>query len=105
MSDDDILACFRLILRSTYRVASCVPDWLGQHPLHSMAASNATQPADETTDLDTHSVDSFDPLPPPDLVCGVCRGVYQNPVECPCRHIFCHWCIRTWLDQTDPPGP
>ncbi|XP_070580265.1 protein rtoA-like [Ptychodera flava] len=37
---------------------------------------------------------------PPDveLVCCICQGVLDMPVETPCRHVFCKTCIETWLN-------
>lgn len=46
-----------------------------------------------------YSVENFEPRPNQELVCTVCRGVYREPVECPCRHVFCGDCIRGWLTR------
>ncbi|XP_002168887.1 E3 ubiquitin-protein ligase PDZRN3-B [Hydra vulgaris] len=32
-----------------------------------------------------------------ELVCCICTCVLEEPVESPCRHVFCSKCIRTWL--------
>ena len=34
----------------------------------------------------------------PELICSICAGVLENPVELPCRHVFCSPCISRWLD-------
>ena len=32
-----------------------------------------------------------------ELVCCICTGVLEDPVEIPCRHVFCSECISKWL--------
>lgn len=34
----------------------------------------------------------------PELICSICAGVLEDPVESPCRHVFCSACISRWLD-------
>eukprot|EP00301_Raphidiophrys_heterophryoidea_P010241 c15313_g1_i1.p1 GENE.c15313_g1_i1~~c15313_g1_i1.p1 ORF type:complete len:526 (-),score=136.11 c15313_g1_i1:154-1731(-) len=41
-------------------------------------------------------VDRFTAVPP-DFVCSVCGGVFNNPKQTPCGHLFCHDCISRWL--------
>ncbi|KAH7951945.1 hypothetical protein HPB52_015625 [Rhipicephalus sanguineus] len=89
-------------------MASSGRDWLGNLPLQTMAASSssrsATRRAEMPTDLAVYSVENFEPRPPQELVCTVCRGVYREPVECPCRHVFCSICIHGWLAYSASPG-
>ena len=33
-----------------------------------------------------------------ELICSICAAVLENPVELPCRHVFCSQCISRWLD-------
>ena len=33
-----------------------------------------------------------------ELLCCICTGVLEDPVESPCRHVFCSECISTWLN-------
>ncbi|EDO34728.1 predicted protein, partial [Nematostella vectensis] len=35
----------------------------------------------------------------PELVCCICTGVLEDPVESPCRHVFCSECISKWLQN------
>ncbi len=37
------------------------------------------------------------PEPNQELVCCICTGVVDDPVEIRCRHIFCNVCLKTWL--------
>ncbi|XP_035216202.1 RING finger protein 151-like, partial [Stegodyphus dumicola] len=39
----------------------------------------------------------FEPPPDDELICSVCRGVFCEPVQCPCHHVFCRACITKWL--------
>ena len=32
-----------------------------------------------------------------ELICCICTGVLEDPIESPCRHVFCSDCIKTWL--------
>lgn len=34
----------------------------------------------------------------PELICSICAGVLEDPVELPCRHVFCSACISRWLN-------
>lgn len=33
----------------------------------------------------------------PNLICSVCREVFENPVRTPCGHVFCRQCVSEWL--------
>ncbi|XP_071477780.1 uncharacterized protein [Diadema antillarum] len=44
-----------------------------------------------------YDVDRFETPPDEDLVCCICQCVLDNPLESPCRHVFCKVCIETWL--------
>lgn len=44
-------------------------------------------------------LDNFEPLPSEELVCSICRGVFYDPVKCPCNHVFCRPCITPWLSS------
>ncbi|XP_034278341.1 RING finger protein 151-like isoform X2 [Pantherophis guttatus] len=33
------------------------------------------------------------------LICCICRGVLQDPLQAPCEHAFCTSCIYRWLLQ------
>ncbi|XP_049272051.1 TNF receptor-associated factor 6 [Rhipicephalus sanguineus] len=70
----------------------------------SSSSRSATRRAEMPTDLAVYSVENFEPRPPQELVCTVCRGVYREPVECPCRHVFCSICIHGWLAYSASPG-
>lgn len=35
----------------------------------------------------------------PELVCCICTNVLDDPIESPCRHVFCTECITRWLDM------
>ncbi|KAL1416551.1 hypothetical protein MTO96_027853 [Rhipicephalus appendiculatus] len=89
-------------------MASSGRDWFSNLPLQTTAASSssrsATRRAEMPTDLAVYSVENFEPRPPQELVCTVCRGVYREPVECPCRHVFCSICIHGWLAHSASPG-
>src|SRR5688572_6473783 len=39
--------------------------------------------------------------PDEDLICCICQLICRDPTETPCSHLYCHNCIRTWL-QTNP---
>ncbi|GFN98684.1 E3 ubiquitin-protein ligase pdzrn3 [Plakobranchus ocellatus] len=44
-------------------------------------------------------VKSFCSPPDPELVCGICMNVLDDPKETPCRHVFCRICITTALEN------
>lgn len=67
------------------------PPELAATPSPSRGATWGTEMPSEPA---AYSVENFEPSPPQELVCTVCRGVYRDPVECPCRHVFCSTCIR-----------
>lgn len=89
-------------------MASSGRDWFSSVSLETTAASSssrtATRRAETPAELAVYSVENFEPRPPPELVCTVCRGVYRDPVECPCRHVFCSICIHGWLAHSPSPG-
>lgn len=33
----------------------------------------------------------------PELICCICASVLEDPIESPCRHVFCTECITKWL--------
>ncbi|KAG0444720.1 hypothetical protein HPB47_013464 [Ixodes persulcatus] len=46
------------------------------------------------------TLEDYDPAPSKELICVICRSVLREPVECPCRHVFCKSCISTWLEES-----
>lgn len=34
-----------------------------------------------------------------ELICCICTCILEDPVESPCRHVFCSQCIKTWLSN------
>lgn len=34
------------------------------------------------------------------LICLICEGVYDDPVQCPSEHYFCKHCITNWLTRS-----
>lgn len=46
-----------------------------------------------------YQVDYFDPVPDEELVCSICQSVFCDPVQSPCRHVFCRNCIVKWLES------
>ena len=36
-----------------------------------------------------------------DLICQICHGVFVDPVQTPCRHLFCKQCIEEWIQQNE----
>ncbi|XP_071833219.1 E3 ubiquitin-protein ligase NRDP1-like [Apostichopus japonicus] len=44
-------------------------------------------------------IERFPSKPDQDLLCGICKGVYQDAVATSCGHTFCAVCIQTWLDR------
>lgn len=65
----------------------------------SLTAYRNTWRSQMPLDPAVYTVENFEPRPNQELVCTVCRGVYREPVECPCRHVFCGDCIRGWLTR------
>lgn len=43
--------------------------------------------------------DLYDPMPFDELICVICHLLLCDPVECPCRHVFCRHCIQAWVRQ------
>jgi hypothetical protein len=39
------------------------------------------------------------------LICGVCLGILNNPLQCPNGHNFCKACIETYLKDSRKPCP
>ena len=39
-----------------------------------------------------------------DLVCCICTGILDDPVETRCRHVYCRECLETW-NKTRPVCP
>ena len=46
--------------------------------------------------------DCFDPPPPQDFFCGICREVARNPANLPCPHLFCHSCLIRASERVCP---
>ena len=36
-----------------------------------------------------------------ELICCICTNILEDPVESPCRHVFCLSCIKTWLSNQE----
>ena len=36
----------------------------------------------------------------PELICSICQEVFDNPMETPCRHVFCSSCIYNWVNRS-----
>eukprot|EP00899_Mesostigma_viride_P014362 jgi/Mesvir1/22927/Mv19443-RA.3 len=55
--------------------------------------------------MDTMAVDPARVVRPQpiseDLVCNICTGVLQDPVEGPCEHLACRECLDGWLQRSD----
>ncbi|KAK6169144.1 hypothetical protein SNE40_020253 [Patella caerulea] len=49
--------------------------------------------------MSRYDVDKFVPPPDQELICCICTNVLDEPMECPCRHVFCKVCIETWLNN------
>ena len=32
-----------------------------------------------------------------ELICCICTVVLEDPVESPCRHVFCTSCVKPWI--------
>ena len=47
-----------------------------------------------------YDVDRFEEVVNDGLICCICRGVLEEPVQGPCEHAFCSTCIQDWLDQS-----
>lgn len=43
-------------------------------------------------------VDLFPETVDSELICSICTGVLDEPVETPCRHVFCSSCVKPWLN-------
>lgn len=41
--------------------------------------------------------------PTGDIDCAICLGVMCDPVETPCRHVFCRGCLQTCVDSKNDP--
>jgi hypothetical protein len=39
------------------------------------------------------------------LSCGICYGIFNNPVETQCGHIFCEDCIKQWFNGNNKSCP
>jgi len=35
-----------------------------------------------------------------ELLCAICQGVLENPMQTKCEHTFCHDCITKWLSAS-----
>ena len=44
-------------------------------------------------------VDRFPGEVDSELICCICKGILEDPVESPCRHAFCSVCVKPWLNQ------
>ncbi|KAH3864776.1 hypothetical protein DPMN_027802 [Dreissena polymorpha] len=44
-----------------------------------------------------YSVQRFITPVDPNLICGICSSVLEDPVLTPCGHSFCQSCLNTWL--------
>lgn len=49
--------------------------------------------------MSRYNMDKFFQPPDPELICCICQCVFDNPVESPCRHVFCKVCIEQWLND------
>ncbi len=49
--------------------------------------------------MSRYDIERFEPAPDPDLVCCICQSLLDEPLETPCRHVFCQVCIETWLNN------
>lgn len=80
-------------------------EWINAFPFSPTPVPSTTRinhprwRTDLPTDPAIYSAENFDPRPPNELMCTVCLGVYRDPVECPCRHVFCSDCINGWLEN------
>ncbi|XP_037570887.1 RING finger protein 151 isoform X2 [Dermacentor silvarum] len=46
-------------------------------------------------------LEDYDPRPDEELICVICHSVLREPVECPCRHVFCRRCISEWVRKNN----
>lgn len=46
------------------------------------------------------SMDRFPFALDEDLLCGICKGVFQDVVTTSCGHTFCSTCLQVWLQRT-----
>ena len=44
-------------------------------------------------------VDRFPGEVDSELICCICTGVLEDPVELPCRHVFCSACVKPWINK------
>ena len=44
-------------------------------------------------------VDRFPGEVDSELICCICTGVLEDPVESPCRHVFCSACVKLWINK------
>ncbi|ESO84941.1 hypothetical protein LOTGIDRAFT_131348 [Lottia gigantea] len=49
--------------------------------------------------MSRYDVEKFVPQPDQELICCICTNVLDEPMESPCRHVFCKICIETWLNN------
>eukprot|EP00899_Mesostigma_viride_P006151 jgi/Mesvir1/15537/Mv03187-RA.1 len=69
----------------------------GVHVWHTATSATTVSPS---IALDPARVIKPQPVPE-DLVCAICTGVLQDPVEGPCEHIFCRKCLVGWLQRSN----
>ncbi|XP_052019499.1 ret finger protein-like 4B [Apodemus sylvaticus] len=36
-----------------------------------------------------------------ELICGICLGLFTDPVYLPCTHIFCFECSKKWMEKKE----
>ena len=46
-----------------------------------------------------YDVERFESPVDDELLCAICKGVFQDPMMAPCEHVFCSSCINEWLDR------
>ena len=44
-------------------------------------------------------VDRFETPVDDELLCAICKGVFEDPVMTPCEHVFCSSCINEWFES------
>lgn len=37
--------------------------------------------------------------PPSDLVCPICKDIFDQPIQSSCQHYFCYGCVHAWLEH------